>query len=323
MLRLLVARRVHRNNLRLLLSKRVDMENEDAVRTAVAQLVHDRESESRGCTWAVFACTVLPILNLFNIMLPPEVLVDRVFKLTEQIKELQKKKYDVSRVFITFETEEGQRNALQALSIGRVNVLMNHTSGVAPGIVFKGRLLYVEEPAEPSAIRWLSLSESELHSFLVRLCNLVATLGVVNFSGFIVSKVRFRFGAWVAAPLISIFNTLIPLFVKILMIFEPHRTEGSFQTALYMKITLFRWVNTALLTKLITPWTSTLAAEREDVLPQINAILVSELWLVPVLRLLDLWGNFNKQYVECFLNCALYLHKDAASLPRGLVRKKK
>lgn len=285
----------------------IDMEDEDAVRTAVAQVVHDRESEPPGCIWAVFACTALPILNLFNIMLPPEVLVDRVFKLTEQVKELQKKKYDVSRVFITFETEEGQRNALQALSIGRANVLLNRTSGVAPGIIFKDKLLFVEEPAEPSAIRWLSLSASEMHKLFMRLFNVVVTLALVTVTGLLVTEVRFQFGAWAAAPLISVFNTLIPLIVKILMIFEPHNTDGSFQTALYLKITLFRWVNTALLTKLITPWTSTLAAEREDVLPQINAILVSELWLVPTLRLLDLWGNFSKQYVACVVVCDLYL----------------
>jgi hypothetical protein len=295
MLRLLVARRIHRNNLRLVLPKGINMEDEDAVRTAVAQLVHDMEGEPRGCICAIFAWTLLPILRLFNIMLPPEILVDRVFKLTGQIKDLQQKKYDVSRVFVTFETEEGQRNALQALSIGRVNVLLNHTTGVAPGIVFKDRLLYVDEPAEPSAIRWLSLSASGMHKLIMRCVNLGVTVGVVSFTGWVVAVVRFHLGALVAAPLVSVLNTLIPLIVKILMIFEPHSTEGSFQTNLYLKITLFRWVNTALLTKLITPWTSTLGAERSDVLPQINAILVSELWVVPVLRLLDVWGNFCKQ----------------------------
>jgi len=48
------------------------------------------------------------------------------------------------------------------------------------------------------------------------------------------------------------------------------------------------------LIKLITPWTSTLSDGKRDVLPQINALLWSELWLVPLLRLLDLWGNVQK-----------------------------
>lgn len=56
----------------------------------------------------------------------------------------------------------------------------------------------------------------------------------------------------------------------------------------------FRQVNTAFLIKIITPWTSTLSDDDRDVLPQINAILWTELWLVPLLRLLDLYGNFQK-----------------------------
>lgn len=48
------------------------------------------------------------------------------------------------------------------------------------------------------------------------------------------------------------------------------------------------------LLKLITPWTSTLSAGTRDVLAQINALLWSELWLTPALRLLDLWGNVKK-----------------------------
>lgn len=44
----------------------------------------------------------------------------------------------------------------------------------------------------------------------------------------------------------TIFNSVIPIVVKILMLFERHQTEGGFQSSLYLKITLFRWVNTAI-----------------------------------------------------------------------------
>jgi hypothetical protein len=46
--------------------------------------------------------------------------------------------------------------------------------------------------------------------------------------------------------------------------------------------------------QLITPFTSTISAGSKDVLIQINAILWSELWLTPGLRLLDLVGNLKK-----------------------------
>jgi hypothetical protein len=270
------------------------MEDEDAVRTAVAQLVQDRDSEPRGCLWKLFDRTILPIVRIFNIMLPAETLVDRVFTLTNEIKELQTEKYDVSKVFVTFETEEGQRAALSALSIGRLDIMMNNKGSVAPSAIFKDTILRIGEPSEPSAVRWLDLSASTGRKVSMRGLNLGITLAIVSFTGYIVAQARFHIGAWAAGPLVSIFNSLIPMIVKILMIFEPHGTEGSFQAALYMKITLFRWINTAFLTKIITPWTNTLSSGNKDVLPQISAILWNELWLTPLLRLLDLWGNFKK-----------------------------
>ena len=294
MVKKLIARRIHRNNLRLMLPKGTDMDDEDAVRTAVAQLVQDRDSEPQGCITKIFGCTVLPILRLINMLLPAETLVDRVFQLTEEIKVLQAEKYDVTKVFVTFETEEGQRAALEALAIGRLDVMMNNKNAIAPSALFKDTILKIGEPSEPSAVRWLDLSASTMKKGTIRFLNVGITILLIALTGYIVAQARSSLGAWAAAPLISISNTLIPLIVKILMIFEPHGTEGSFQAALYLKITLFRWVNTAFLIKILTPWTSTLEDGARDVLPQINAILWAELWITPTLRLLDLFGNFKK-----------------------------
>ena len=176
----------------------------------------------------------------------PETLVDRVFWLTDQIKELQTERYNVCKVFVTFETEEGQRAALSALAIGRLDAMMGNKAACAPSALFRGKILLVDEPAEPSAVRWLDLSASNRRKNIMRGMNLCVTALMVAFAGFVVNKTRYSKFSGFAAPLISILNTIIPLVVKILMIFEPHGTEGSFQASLYMKITAFRWVNTAL-----------------------------------------------------------------------------
>ena len=246
MLRFLIARRRHRNNLRLMLPKGIPMDDEEAVRTAVAQLVRDRSLEPTGCLWKIISCTVIPIFNIFDMMVPPETLVDRVFWLTDQIKELQTERYNVCKVFVTFETEEGQRAALSALAIGRLDAMMGNKAACAPSALFRGKILLVDEPAEPSAVRWLDLSASNRRKNIMRGMNLCVTALMVAFAGFVVNKTRYSKFSGFAAPLISILNTIIPLVVKILMIFEPHGTEGSFQASLYMKITAFRWVNTAL-----------------------------------------------------------------------------
>lgn len=280
-------------NLRLSLPKGIHLEDETAVRAGVEKIVLERQSEPRGLLVRCFECIVLPILNYFNILLPVEKLADNVFRLRDEIAELQKKKYDVTSVFVTFETEEGQRAALSAMSSGKLVAMLNQTHAVTPSIVFRDRVLRVREPSEPSSVRWLDLGASATRKILGRVLNFSLTLLLVSAAGWVVGAIR-RKKAWIAGPAVSIFNAIIPLIIKILMIFERHTNEGGYQTSLYLKITFFRWVNTAVLTKVITPFTSTVSPQPLDVLPQINAILWSELWLVPSLRLLDLWGNIQK-----------------------------
>lgn len=275
LLRKLIARRINVDLLRKQLPKGTDMEDEDLVRSAVAHLILEKESEPKGCITRLLYGLVFPILNLVNMFLPPQVLVDKAFRLREEIQELQKHTYNVTQVYVTFETEEGQRAALASLAVSRLDLLMNNKAGSAPSAIFHGRILKVEEPTEPSAVRWLDLSAASTRKLFMRGLNLVITIGMIFVSGYFVSKTRERFGPGVAGPFISILNSIIPMIVKLLMIFERHSTEGSFQVSLYMKITLFRWVNTAILTQFITPFTSTVSDGDKDVLKSINAILWS------------------------------------------------
>lgn len=104
----LTLRRMYLNQLRLQLPKNTDLENEDVVRNAVFQVEKEREAEPKGCLIRLVECLVCPFLRPFGLFLPPHVLVDRIFNLTEEIKKLQKEHYDVTDVFVTFETESGQ-----------------------------------------------------------------------------------------------------------------------------------------------------------------------------------------------------------------------
>jgi len=298
MLRKLIARRYRLRDLMMILPKGADIENEDVVRAAVARFLQEQAELPRGCFAKFFGCiigsTILPILNALNMFLPPDVLVDRIYQLRDEIKELQKEKYHVSAVYVTFETEEGQRAALSALSASRLDVMANKTSNIPPSAVFRDKVLNVTEPTEPSTVRWMDLGASKKYRVMARSATFFVTVGMIALAGLAVSRVRKAFGPRFSGPLVSIFNSIIPLIVKLLMLIERHKTEGSYQTSLYLKITLFRWVNTAILTKIITPFTLTVSPYRTDVLPQINAILWSEMWITPCLRLLDLWQNIKK-----------------------------
>lgn len=282
MLRKLIARREARTLLRLQLPKKTDMDDEDLVRTLVAQLVRDQEAEPKGCIGWIISC-VTPILNLFGMLLPPDKLVDKVFRLTEEIKELQKEVYNVVKVYVTFETEEAQRTALDSLSIGKFDAVMNNTANIPSNAIFHDRVLKVEEPCEPSAVRWMDLGAGTFRRLIFRGVNLGITVALITLAIVIVDSVRSSQGSTAAAILVTLLNSTVPQILKLLMIFERHSTEGGYQTSLYLKITLFRWMNTAILTKLITPVIGTLTESNTSILPTINSILWSELWLTPTL----------------------------------------
>lgn len=264
LLRKLIDRRRHRQNLKLMLPKGTNMNDVDELHIAVAQLVRDRIQEGKSWLTSLLDVTILPILRIFNMFLPPETLLEKSLTLTDEIKELTKNDYTVTKVFVTYETEEGQRAAMESLSVGKLVVLMNQTSMLPPSALFRGKVLTVTETAEANAIRWLDLSASNMRILIMRIITLLSTGGVLGICGLVVYRVRYGFGTTLAAPLVSVFNFLIPLIVKIFMLFEPHHTEGNFQASLYTKITMFRWVNTALLAKLVTPWTSTVGPNRSD-----------------------------------------------------------
>jgi Cytosolic domain of 10TM putative phosphate transporter len=290
----LIDRRLLRNDLRMKLPKGTNMDDEDAVRLAVAKVHQEEMSEKRGVLNRLVRSTVLPVLNKFGKLLTLEKLTNRVFQLTEEIKELQKQEYPVSSVFVTFETEEGQRAALEALSVGKLDIMSQNAVNVAPSAVYHGRVLKVVEPPEPSAVRWRDQGSTTLNRNLMRMVNLIITLGMVSLAGLIVSRVRTQHGPYTASILVSGFNSAIPMIVKELMVIEPHRSEGSYQTSLYMKITLFRWINTAILVKFITPFTNTITNGDKHLIKSIHALLWSELWISPVYRLMDVTGNLKK-----------------------------
>lgn len=55
-------------------------------------------------------------------------------------------------------------------------------------------------------------------------------------------------------------------------------------------------VNTAILLKLITPVTGNVSEGANDILPSINAVLISELLITPLLKFMDISTNLNKHF---------------------------
>ncbi len=103
-----------------------------------------------------------------------------ITKLENRIKELAEKDYTVTDVFVIFETERGQRNALHTLSTGRLNVWRNR---IDASKFVRGKLV-VKENVNNSKIG--DLLEQEKESIDIRLaqsCDQTGLESTLSFKG--------------------------------------------------------------------------------------------------------------------------------------------
>jgi hypothetical protein len=207
--------------------------------------------------------------------------------------------YPATTIFVTFDKEADQRKCLQALQVGQIHVVQNNVHALSSASHrFRGtHVLRVLEPTEPSAIRWQDLDESIMTK--IRECIISTLLSVgVTVAGFTLVSHAYNVDDDVgtAALYITLLNIVMPNVFKAINNLESHQYEDSFQASLYKKLTLFRWVNTALATILIKPFPETLADTKGSLIASIHAVLRAEILIAPVVRILDI-GGFVKRFV--------------------------
>ena len=171
----------------------------------------------------------------------------RFVALNAKVQGLAQLDFPVTNVFVTFETEKDQRNVLRNLSVGSLKASRNDKRALSnPKHLFRGEyVLAVEEPGEPSTIRWQDLNAGFLQKLKEQFLTVVATVGAIIAVAVIV-RIASDATPVGAAASIAAFNFFFPTFAKILTELEAHATEGEKQTSLYFKIAAFRWVNTAI-----------------------------------------------------------------------------
>ena len=229
---------------------------------------------------------VTKILNKFGIALPVHVLHEQLMDVQRQIRqEVACGSYDAERVFVTFETEEGQRNALNALNTGLIAAWTDASNVIPIEDRFRGQnVLKVQESTEPDAVRWAEIGVSTVRKYQERTCTLLLTSAVIVGAAFLVWVINKQGDTIIAAGFISVFNTLIPIICFFINEIENHASEGGRQESLYVKIALARWANTAIIIFIITPFTDVLD---KDLLYQVYAVLFADLVTYPAYRLID------------------------------------
>ena len=243
--------------------------------------------------------TALPVPWYQKVLgsLNAETIQQRIAVIDEMIKiDLSERQYDVSEVFVVYETEEAQQAALQALQLPGLKVARNDTSGVDDNLIFRGtQLLYCVEPKEPDTIRWQDLDETLTQQLKQQILTFFLTAFAILCGCAVVVYCRKNYGAVYAALAVTAVNTVAPNVCHYIVNgFESHASEGGWQTSLYLKITVSRWITTAILTAMITPFTDTLENQADSLIPAMYAIFITEMLKAPATQLLDISGHMNR-----------------------------
>jgi len=223
----------------------------------------------------------------------PRALIAKIRVHEENIEELSTQTFEVSSVFITYETEEAQRAALKTLDVSGWNVWRN--TGVEERLLFRGdKVLSLKEPAEPSSIRYEDLDDTFAKTVTQLMLTTFISLVLIVGGAFLIFLARRR-SAFASGITIKIINSLTPAVCSMLVNkFESHAYEGQKQTSEYVKVTIFRWVSTAIVNIIITPFTSTTKNGAVFLLSALRATFIFELVTTPVLQLLDIGGNVKR-----------------------------
>ena len=294
----LVSKRRDMKTLSSMLPKGVDFSDDAAIDEAILNKHNQRlrEESQRTCIRKLVGVAVTPFLRIFGFCLTEDVIWKRAKATDATIKELEQKDYDVSAVFVTFETEQGQRTALEALNFSKMEILLNKAINADPSAIFRDTVLDCCEAAQPDSVRWNDLKCPMFEIGLRLLCTFFVTCALVGLTGSILFLARTEVSTLLFSIILSATNTLIPMIVRILVSYEKHRREGAAQASLYVKITLFRWLNTVIVTWLITPFLVTLGENSIDLISTINALMLSEMLFAPLLRYFDVMSFLDRHY---------------------------
>jgi hypothetical protein len=143
----------------------------------------------------------------------------RLTVLTAKVQGLAQQDYPATNVFVTFETEQAQRQVLAAYNLGSIDVRRNNIHKLSnPKHLFRGQhILHVKEPDEPNTIRWQDLNVTAKAKLKQQLMTIIATLAAIVLIAYLVYVLNnndksLRYTAFAIAICNSIFpRTLMSL----------------------------------------------------------------------------------------------------------------
>eukprot|EP00614_Pseudopedinella_elastica_P015916 CAMPEP_0172652422 /NCGR_PEP_ID=MMETSP1068-20121228/243303_1 /TAXON_ID=35684 /ORGANISM="Pseudopedinella elastica, Strain CCMP716" /LENGTH=836 /DNA_ID=CAMNT_0013466829 /DNA_START=321 /DNA_END=2832 /DNA_ORIENTATION=- len=208
-------------------------------------------------------------------------------QLQEALNAAQSRPYVPSKIFVTFETETGQRNCLKALSMGTLTAAFDWGKDKIPQeYLFKGQnVLSVQEAPEPNEVFWEDVDSTFMKRIKQQTKTWILTCLLVVGSVIVCKQIQVGSGPGIAALWITLTNILVPQVLrKLCFEIEDHVSLNAQQTSLFLKLTFFRWMNTAVVIYLITDFTAFLTVKS---LKQVQAVIMADALTTPIIRTLN------------------------------------
>jgi len=163
-------------------------------------------NRSAGLSVAVGSATPVPWYSKLMGTMDAETIQTELKRLDTLIQtDLALREYDVSDVFVIFETEEAQQKALKQLACLGIDKFRNNTAALPSNLLFRGStVLAVKEPPEPSSVRWKDLDETVLKQLTQRFFTFLFTIFIILVSCVLVTYMRYKHGIVYAALTISV-----------------------------------------------------------------------------------------------------------------------
>jgi len=84
------------------------------------------------------------------------------------------------------------------------------------------------------------------------------------------------------------------MILRLINDFEKHPYESNAAASQYVKVTLFRWVNTAIIISVITPFAETINDGKKSLISSLEAIFITEMIKRPLIQYVDYMGILNR-----------------------------
>jgi len=197
------------------------------------------------------------------------------------------KPYVPSKIFVTFETEVGQRKCLKALSMGTLTAAFDMGKEKIPQEYIFGdnNILSVKESPEPTEVFWEDVDVTFQKRIKQQTKTFLITCLLVVGSVIVCKQIQVGSGPGIAALWITLTNILVPMVLrKLCFEIEDHVSLNDQQLSLFLKLTFFRWMNTAVVIYLITDFDEFLTVKA---MKQVQAVIFADAVTTPLIRTLN------------------------------------